>query len=252
MAETFGLKIGLEGEKQFRQQLREIDQSFKVLGSEMKLVESQFDKNDKSAAALAARNEVLGKPIEAQKGRIQVMRDALDNAARSFGENDSRTKAWQARLNDAQAELNRMERQARENAEAIDSMGDEMQDSAKKADRLGDEVEESGEQSEDAKGKFSALGSVAAGVGVALAAAFAAVSAAAIKAGKALIQMSRDGAAYADNVLTASTVTGISTQKMQEYMYAAELVDVSVDTLSGSMRKKGRNSNVTPNFSATA
>ena len=237
MADTFGLKIGLEGEKQFRQQLREIDQTFKVLGSEMKLVESQFDKNDKSAAALAARNEVLGKSIEAQKGRIQVMRDALDNAARSFGENDSRTKAWQARLNDAQAELNRMERQARENAEAIDSMGDEMQDSAKKADRLGDEVEESGEQSEDAKGKFSALGSVAAGVGVALAAAFAAVSAAAIKAGKALIQMSRDGAAYADNVLTASTVTGISTQRLQEYMYAAELVDVSVDTLSGSMRK---------------
>ena len=237
MADTFGLKIGLEGEKQFRQQLRDIDQTFKVLGSEMKLVESQFDKNDKSAAALAARNEVLGKSIEAQKGRIQVMRDALDNAARSFGENDSRTKAWQARLNDAQAELNRMERQARENAEAIDSMGDEMQDSAKKADRFGDEVEESGEQSEGAKGKFSALGSVAAGVGVALAAAFAAVSAAAIKAGKALIQMSRDGAAYADNVLTASTVTGISTQKMQEYMYAAELVDVSVDTLSGSMRK---------------
>ena len=237
MAETFGLKIGLEGEKQFRQQLREIDQTFKVLGSEMKLVDSQFDKNDKSAAALAARNEVLGKSIEAQKGRIQVMRDALDNAARSFGENDSRTKAWQARLNEAQAELNRMERQARENAQAIDSMGDEMQDSAKKADRLGDEIEETGEQSDDAKGKFSALGSVAAGVGVALAAAFAAVSAAAIKAGKALIQMSRDGAAYADNVLTASTVTGISAQKMQEYMYAAELVDVSVDTLSGSMRK---------------
>ena len=39
MADTFGLKIGLEGEKQFRQQLREIDQTFKVLGSEMKLVE---------------------------------------------------------------------------------------------------------------------------------------------------------------------------------------------------------------------
>ena len=54
MADTFGLKIGLEGEKQFKQQLREIDQTFKVLGSEMKLVDEQFDKNDRSAAALAA------------------------------------------------------------------------------------------------------------------------------------------------------------------------------------------------------
>ena len=62
MAETFGLKIGLEGEKQFRQQLREIDQTFKVLGSEMKLVESQFDKNDKSAAALPPGMRSSGSP----------------------------------------------------------------------------------------------------------------------------------------------------------------------------------------------
>ena len=31
----------------------EINQSFKVLGSEMKLVSSQFDKNDKSVQALS-------------------------------------------------------------------------------------------------------------------------------------------------------------------------------------------------------
>ena len=43
MAEKFGLKIGLEGEKEFKQSLADINSSFKVLGSEMKLVESQFD-----------------------------------------------------------------------------------------------------------------------------------------------------------------------------------------------------------------
>ena len=39
MADTFGLKIGLEGEKEFKKALAEINQSFKVLGSEMKLVD---------------------------------------------------------------------------------------------------------------------------------------------------------------------------------------------------------------------
>ena len=53
MADNFGLKIGLEGEKEFKKALTEINQSFKVLGSEMKLVESQFSKNDDSADALA-------------------------------------------------------------------------------------------------------------------------------------------------------------------------------------------------------
>jgi len=71
MADTFGLKIGLEGEKEFKKSLAEINQSFKVLGSEMKLVESQFDRNDDSVDALAAKNEVLGKSIEAQKSKIE-------------------------------------------------------------------------------------------------------------------------------------------------------------------------------------
>ena len=67
MSENFGLKIGLEGEKEFKKSLAEINNSFKVLGSEMKLVDSQFDKNDKSAEALTARNQVLGKEIEQQQ-----------------------------------------------------------------------------------------------------------------------------------------------------------------------------------------
>ena len=51
MSENFGLKIGLEGEREFKKSLAEINNSFRVLGSEMKLVDSQFDKNDKSAEA---------------------------------------------------------------------------------------------------------------------------------------------------------------------------------------------------------
>ena len=42
MADSFGLKIGLEGAQEFKKALGEINQSFKVLGSEMKLVASQF------------------------------------------------------------------------------------------------------------------------------------------------------------------------------------------------------------------
>lgn len=93
MADTFGLKIGLEGEKEFKSALAEINNSFKVLGSEMKLVESQFDKNDNSVQALTARNEVLEKSIDAQKSKIETLRNALNNASTSFGETDKRTQS---------------------------------------------------------------------------------------------------------------------------------------------------------------
>lgn len=98
MADDFGLRIGLEGEKEFKRALTEINQSFKVLGSEMKLVSSQFDKNDNSVEALTARNQVLNREIDEQKNKIETLRSALNNASNSFGENDKRKKTGRSSL----------------------------------------------------------------------------------------------------------------------------------------------------------
>jgi len=81
MSNDFGLRIGLDSEKEFKNALRNINRSFKVLGSEMELVSAQFDKNDKSVEALTARKEVLGKEIDSQNKKIETLRAALDNAA---------------------------------------------------------------------------------------------------------------------------------------------------------------------------
>ena len=131
-----------------------------------------------------------------------------------------------------------MERELGENNRALDSAKGGFDDAGKAADNMGDEVKEAGKDADDASGRFEGLGTVCKAAAATLAAAFAAVSAAAISAGKALIDMSREGAAYADTVLTESTVTGIATDKLQEYMYAAELVDVSTETLTKSMAKQ--------------
>ena len=178
MADNFGLKIGVEGEKEFKSALRDINQSFKVLGSEMKLVTSEFDKQDKSIAATAARNEVLNKAIDAQKDKISTLEAALRNASDSFGENDRRTQNWQIALNNANAELNNMER--------------ELEESAEEADDLGEELEDAGDSAEKSGGKFEKLGGILKGIGVAMGAVAVAAGAAAVKLGKEVIS------AYAD------------------------------------------------------
>ena len=48
---------------------------------------------------------------------------------------------------------------------------------------------------------------------------------------------------YADDILTMSTVTGMSTESLQAYKYAAELVDTSMETLTGSMARNIRSMN---------
>ena len=200
MADNFGLKIGIEGEKEFKNSLRDINQSFKVLGSEMKLVSSEFDKQDKSVAAVTARNEVLNKAIEAQKDKISTLESALKNAADSFGENDRRTQNWAVQLNNAKAELNGMERELDETTDSTEDLGDELK-------KTGDEAEKSGD-------KFEKLGGVLKGVGAAMGAVAIAAGAAAVKLGKEVI------AAYADYeqlVGGVDTLFGDSSQTVQNY-----------------------------------
>ena len=193
MADSFGLKIGLEGEKEFKKALAEINQSFKVLGSEMKLATSQFDKNDKSVEALAARNKVLRKEIDEQTTKIDTLRKALQNAATSFGENDRRTQNWQIQLNNVEAALNDMNRELDENEKAI---------------------KEDGKAAEEYGSKFEGFGKVLKTVGVALGAVAVAAGAAAVKLGKEVI------AAYADYeqlVGGVDTLFKDSSQEIQRY-----------------------------------
>lgn len=238
MADNFGLKIGVEGEKEFKRALADINQSFKVLGSEMKLVESEFGKNENSVQSLTSKNEVLTKQIDAQKDKIETLRKALENASSSFGENDRRTQAWAVQLNNAQAELNSMERELKGNEKALDSVADEFNAAEKQADQFGDELDKTGKDADSAGDKFEKLGSIVKGVGAAMGVAFAAIGTAAIGAGKALVDMTVEAAAYADEMLTQSTVTGMSVESLQAYSYAADLVDVSMETLTGSMSKQ--------------
>lgn len=192
MADNFGLKIGVEGEKEFKNSLREINQSFKVLGSEMKLVSSEFDKNDKSIQAVSARNAVLNKSIDAQKEKITTLESALQNASDSFGENDKRTQNWAIQLNNAKAQLNGMERELATNEKALDSMGQEEVDVTKETDNLGNELKDTGDEAEKSGGKFEKFGGVLKGIGTAMGAVALAAGAAAIELGKQVVS------AYAD------------------------------------------------------
>ena len=214
MADDFGLKIGLEGEKEFKKALSDINQSFKVLGSEMKVVQSQFDKNDNSVESLAARNQVLNKEIEAQKQKIETLRSALDNAATSFGENDRRTQNWQIQLNNATATLNEMERELDRNNTALDEAEREMDDVADSADDMGEEIEEAGDSADKSKSKFDGLGGVLKGVGAAMGTVAVAAGAAAVKLGKEVIEAYAD---YEQLVGGVDTLFKDSSQELQNY-----------------------------------
>lgn len=242
-------KFTLSGEKEYKQAISEIGSGMKVLDSEMRKVSSAYAQNADSVEALNAKNDVLERKISTQAEKIEYLKAALQQSAEKYGEADKRTMQWQTSLNNAEAELNNLNNQFDENEQKI-------ADSSKEMGNLGDVVNgltsKLGIQLPDGmKSSMNAMGSLDA-QSLALAGGFAAVAAAIIKAEKAMISMTKESAAFADNIITLSMQTGQSTQQLQEFSYATELIDVSVDTLQGSLRKLTNNMQDTMNGTGNA
>lgn len=242
-------KFTLSGEKEYKQAISEIGRGMKVLDSEMRKVTSAYAQNADSVEALGAKNDVLERKILTQTEKIEYLKAALQQSAEKYGEADKRTMQWQTSLNNAEADLNSLNNQVDENKQKIADSGKEM-------GNLGDVVNgltsKLGIQLPDSmKSSMNAMGNLDTSA-LAMAGGFAAVAAAIVKAEKAMISMTKESAAFADNIITLSMQTGQSTQQLQEFSYATELIDVSVDTLQGSLRKLTNNMQDTMNGTGNA
>lgn len=270
-------KFTLSGEKEYKDALSQISNGMRVLNSEMRKVESEYIKNADSVDALRAKSDVFSKKIGEQKEKIEITRKALEQAtkaqeaanekfqkakdvldegsdeykrlAKGVETATKKTQGWQVSLNNAEAELNNLNNKFDENKQKIADSGKEM-------GNLGDVVNgltsKLGIQLPDGmKSSMNAMGSLDA-QSLALAGGFAAVAAAIVKAEKAMISMTKESAAFADNIITLSMQTGQSTEQLQEFSYATELIDVSVDTLQGSLTKLTNNMQDTMNGTGNA
>ena len=107
MAADIGPKIGIDGEKEFRDALKSMGQQLKTLGTEMTAVTSAFDVDNDSQKKLAAQSDVLNRQLEVQQQRLGEIQKALDYAKANYSENSNEVQRWQQALNNATADINR-------------------------------------------------------------------------------------------------------------------------------------------------
>ena len=272
--------IKLDGEKEYKAAVGEINTALGTLDSKLKLLKNTYAENKDNVEGLTKINETLNEKILTQKEKISALEDALKNAAQEYGESDARTQKWQQQLNKANSTLIDMERELRDNTDALKDAGveadnfsggieelnelagtsvDELGDAAKAAEDFGKATDDSKKKSDGFGGavenlagdlgikippaaqkaitKLSGVGTAAGAVTVTV----AALGAAVVAAEKKLISMTKESAAFADNILTMSMTTGLSTGQLQEFSYAAELIDVSIDALQTSLTKLTNN-----------
>lgn len=138
MAVDIGPKIGIDGEKEFRESLRTMGQQLKTLGTEMKAVTSAFDVDNDSQKKLAAQSDVLNRQLEVQQQRLGEVQKALDYAKANYSENSSEVQRWQQALNNATTDVNRTKKQLNELETGVDDVGNAMDDAGQKTLSLGD------------------------------------------------------------------------------------------------------------------
>lgn len=273
---TIETKVKLDGEKEYRAALAQINAALKNLGAEMRGVEQDFSDNADSAEALSATNDVLSRKIEAQKEKIATLQEVLQKSGEAYGEADKRTIDWKTALINAETELKKMQKELDENNEALEensgSGGKFSAALSKVKDALGKAKEEgtgakgvfenlkeafsSGEKSsaglgdaisqvagklginlpEGADKALSSLNGISAGSAAAVGG-LAALAAAIVSVEKKLISMTKESAEYAKELKTLASVTGQSTQEIQELQYASEMIGVSYDRIKDSLKE---------------
>ncbi len=140
MATNIGPKIGVDGEKEYRQQISQIIQQSKTLASEMKLVSASFtaatssqDKNAKTAA-------VLNKQIATQRQYIAALAAQAGKAAATYGTNSVQAQKYEEQLNKAHAKLLEMQHALQDTEHGVEDLGKEMDNGGQKALSFGDLV----------------------------------------------------------------------------------------------------------------
>lgn len=148
MPYDIGPKIGIDGEAEFRRSINNIITEMKTLGTEMRMVTSEFKDNADSQEALTKKNQILNKQLEAQKKRLALLEDGLEACAKKYGAADTKTMKWQQSVNQAKTDLYNLESELANNVNKLNDL-------EKGLDNTADALEEAGRGAQDAAEGFT-------------------------------------------------------------------------------------------------
>lgn len=233
--------VGIEGEREYKKALEEMGREMRMLASEGKKLEAVYADNANSLEALRAKNEHLNKVQALQKKELDKLREAYENANTTIDDGGKAAAGWAIKISNMETAIIKTDKVLEENAAALenaqkyqDAFGMSADELKEKSGALGDTLLNMADKigivlPENAKKATDALnlvdGSTIALVGTS------------VKLVKGLMDCSVAAAQNADNLITLSSQTGLTTERLQELQYASELVDVSIDQIADATRQ---------------
>lgn len=222
-----GATVVLDGEREYKQALGDINAGLKVNYAEMQQVAAEYDRASDSQEALAAKTKALDGAIAAQTEKVRTLEGALQNSIEKNGEGSKTTLQWRASLVQAETQLAKMNNKMSEYEEELTTTNagtHSLADAVRGlTDGLGLQLPPAADQAIDKLSGISVEGAALIGI----------LGGIIFKLGEFTVETAR----AADEILTLSSTTGIGTDALQEFEYASELLDVSSDTMQQTMTK---------------
>ena len=212
---------------QFTGGVTEVNRKMGLLDAEFKLAKEQAKNYGTETDELGLKQDYLSQKIALQAQKVEEAKKAYDAAMSSQSASQKEIDALDKKLLQERTTLEKL------NGE-LKTTDKEIQETDKDTKTFGDQI----------RGLAGILGvnvnpaveklakkfdGISAGVGTAI------MAVAAI--GTAFVKCAKETAAFADELMELSSTTGIATDELQKMQYAADFIDVSVETMTGSMTK---------------
>lgn len=200
-----GITIEIDGNTtKLTDSLKKVDSSLRDTQSQLRDVNKLLKLDPSNVDLLRQRHELLGKAVNDTKERQRQLTEALEQAKKAGNteENRKQQDLLQRELVETTQKLEDLENQYKKSSPSLQAI------SAK-----------TGELAEKTKGLSTAAGVAAGG----------------------MLAMATKAAASADDLLTMANVTGLSVEELQKMQYAAPFIDVSLETMTGSISKLTKN-----------
>lgn len=196
-----GITIEIGGDTtKLQDSLKEVDKSLSNTQKSLKDVNKLLKLDPNNVTLLKQKQELLNKAVDDTKDRLEILKKSLKDmkASPNADKTIEQQKALEREIAETSKTLKNYKKELSETHPYLNKLGSAADKAAKKTQKL------------SKAGAAVATGLVAN----------------AVAAGKT-----------ADDLLTLSKNTGISTTSLQKMQYASDLVDVSMDQMTGSMKK---------------
>lgn len=215
-----GITISFDGDTtKLGKALKDIDSKTRNLDKELGQVNKALKFNPTNVDLWRQKQQLLNEKVTETKNRLDLLKRAqAELDAKGVDKSSEEYRELQREIITTESKLKNFEGQLRQVGNA--------------------NLKALSEQFKDVGGKIEGLGRSLTGVSTAAAGVVVGLGAAAYKAGQA-----------ADDLNTLSKVTGIGTDELQKYGYAADLVDVSVESIAKSNKKLTKNAYAAANGS---